>query len=211
MKYVDWSIEGPEISTCNCDWGCPCQFNALPTHGDCRAAVAMQIEKGHFGDVRLDGLRWVSLLAWPGPIHEGRGECLPIVDERADSRQREALLTILSGKETEPGATMFNVFASMIDTIHDPRFAPIEFECDLANCTGRFAVAGIVKASGEPIRNPVSGIAHPARVTLPEGFEYREAMFGSSTTQAGPPIPLDWKNAHGHFTMLHLTPYGPVA
>ena len=26
------------------------------------------------GDVRLDGLHWVSLLAWPGAIHEGEGE-----------------------------------------------------------------------------------------------------------------------------------------
>ena len=31
MAHVDWSIKGPEIATCNCDWGCPCQFNALPT------------------------------------------------------------------------------------------------------------------------------------------------------------------------------------
>ena len=51
MAHVDWNIRGPQISTCNCAWGCPCQFNGLPTHGDCRAAVAMQIEKGHFGSV----------------------------------------------------------------------------------------------------------------------------------------------------------------
>ena len=73
MAYVDWRIKGPELSTCNCDWGCPCQFNALPSRGYCRAAVAMRIDEGHFGEVRLDGLHWVSLLAWPGPIHHGDG------------------------------------------------------------------------------------------------------------------------------------------
>jgi hypothetical protein len=45
MAYVDWRIKGPQLSTCNCQVGCPCQFNALPTHGDCRAAVAMRIDQ----------------------------------------------------------------------------------------------------------------------------------------------------------------------
>ena len=57
MAYVDWSIKGPELSTCSCDWGCPCQFNELPSKRYCRAAVAMRIDEGHFGDVRLDGTR----------------------------------------------------------------------------------------------------------------------------------------------------------
>ena len=132
--------EGPELSTCNCDWGCPCQFNARPTQGHCRAAVGMRIDRGHFGDVRLDGLHWVSLLAWPGAIHEGDGEVLAIVDERADERQRDAILTILAGEETEPGATIFNVLAATLATVHKPQFRPIEFEVDLARRTGRFAV-----------------------------------------------------------------------
>ena len=97
MANVDWRIKGPELSVCNCQVGCPCQFNALPTHGHCRAAVAMRIDQGHFGDVPLDGLHWVSLVAWPGAIHEGDGQCLAVIDERADERQRTALLTILSG------------------------------------------------------------------------------------------------------------------
>jgi hypothetical protein len=84
MAFIDWEIRGPQLSTCNCDWGCPCQFNARPTHGHCRAAVGMRIEQGHFGDVRLEGLHWVVLLAWPGAIHEGGGEVLPIIEERAD-------------------------------------------------------------------------------------------------------------------------------
>jgi len=56
MAYVDWSISGPEIANCNCDFSCPCQFNALPTHGDCRAMTAMRIDKGHFGDLDLSGV-----------------------------------------------------------------------------------------------------------------------------------------------------------
>src|SRR5215472_14845567 len=112
MAHVDWEIEGPEISSCNCNFGCPCQFNALPTHGNCRAAVAFRIDRGHFGDVRLDGLCAGGMFAWPKAIHLGNGECLPLVDERATPEQRGALLTVLSGGETDPGATIFNVFAT---------------------------------------------------------------------------------------------------
>ncbi len=210
MAHVDWEIQGPELVACNCDWGCPCQFNSNPTNGHCRAAVAMRIDKGHFGDVRLDGLHWACCVAWPGAIHEGNGECLPIVDERADERQREALLKIMSGEETEPGATFFNVFAATFTTVHEPRFKPIEFETDMGARKGHFSVPGIVETRGEPMRNPVTGAPLRGRIVLPDGFEYIEAEIGNSITKAGDPIPLDWVHGHAHFAMLHLTPIGPV-
>ena len=102
-----WEIKAKEFSNCNCSYGCPCQFNALPTHGFCEAAVALEIEKGHYGAVKLDGLRMGGIFQWPGPVHEGHGKCQPFVDERADGQQREALLKIMSGQDTEPMATMF--------------------------------------------------------------------------------------------------------
>lgn len=75
MAPVDWYIEGPEFSNCNCDYACPCQFESpRPTHGDCRGFAAVRIEKGYFGDVPLDGLCGAILYAWPGPIYEGNGE-----------------------------------------------------------------------------------------------------------------------------------------
>lgn len=62
--------------------------------------LAMHIDEGHFGDVRLDGLRWAAVAHWPGPLHEGNGTLQAIVDERADEKQTEALLTILSVRFT---------------------------------------------------------------------------------------------------------------
>lgn len=210
MVSAEWVLKGPQLATCNCDFSCPCQFNARPTHGNCRAAVGMRIDEGHLGDVRLDGLHWAGLFAWPGAIHEGRGEALPIVDERADERQREAILTILSGQASEPGATYFDVFASTLETMHEPQFLPIQFEMDLDGRTGRFVVPGVVEARSEPIRNPVTGKEHRARVTLPHGFEYLEAEFASATTRATGPIALDWANAHAHLSMQHIGPHGPI-
>jgi hypothetical protein len=210
MAQVDWEIRGPELVSCNCDWGCPCQFNARPTHGHCRAGIAVRIDKGHFADVGLDGVRFALTAAWPGAIHEGGGEIQPVVDHSADHRQREAVLKIMAGEETEPGATIFNVFANVIETVHEPLFEPIEFEIDIEGRTGRFAVPGLIEARGEPIRNPVTGRPHRARVVLPQGFEYAEAEYGSSTTKATGKIPLDWTGGHAHFAILHLTGKGPV-
>lgn len=210
MTTVDWRIRGPEISTCNCNWGCPCQFNARPSHGHCRAGVAMRIDEGHFGETRLDGLRWAAMFAWPGAIHEGDGEALIILDERSDDAQQAALLGILSGETSRPGATFFNVFASTLSRLHDPVRAPIEFTVDYDTWTGHFSVPGYIDADASPIVNPVSGESHRARVMLPEGFEYREAEFVSSRTRGQGPVPLDWSAGHGHICMLHMTPDGPV-
>ena len=54
--------------------------------GHCEAAVAMEIDEGHYGDVKLDGLRMGGIFQWPGAVHEGRGKCQPFVDERADDQ-----------------------------------------------------------------------------------------------------------------------------
>lgn len=208
MTYVDWRIRGPEISNCNCDWGCPCQFNALPTHGDCRAMTAMHIDQGHFGDVSLDGLKWVGMFAWPKAIHEGHGEAFVVVDDKASPEQREAILTILSGGETEPGATIFNVFATVIDHLHEPAFLPILFEADRERRVGRVSVAGIIETSVDPIRNPITGDEHRARVALPNGFEYKEAEFASGDTNAGGPVSLNWTSSHAHLAILDLSTHG---
>lgn len=73
MTSVRWMMKGREFIHCNCAYGCPCQFNALPTQGHCSAVGAFEIEEGYHGDTRLDGLRGGLIAAWPGAIHEGEG------------------------------------------------------------------------------------------------------------------------------------------
>src|SRR5687768_11169188 len=113
-----WEIQGRELINCNCSYGCPCQFNALPTHGFCEAIGAIAIDKGHYGDVKLDGLKIAIAFKWPGPIHEGKGKGLAVLDSNANPAEREALLKIMSGQDTDPFATMFAVFASTLETFY---------------------------------------------------------------------------------------------
>ena len=109
-----WEIQCRELINCNCAYGCPCQFNDLPSKGFCEAMGAIAVDKGRYGDVRLDGLKLAVVFKWPGAIHEGKGKCQPIVDARASPQQREALLKIMTGQDTEPFATMFAVFATTL-------------------------------------------------------------------------------------------------
>lgn len=212
MAEVDWRIRGSSLTTCNCDIGCPCQFNSLPTKGHCRATMAVEVEEGHFGDVQLDGVRFGVLVAWPGPIHEGGGQAQPFVDESATPEQRDAVLAIMAGEHTDPGATIFNVFAATFATMHEPIVAPIRFEADMEARTGRLSVPGVVDVSCDPIRNPVTGDTHRVRIDIPNGFEYTIAEVAAGTARTGgkAAIALDWQGAHAHLIDLHWTQHGVV-
>lgn len=210
MTMTGWMLKGPEIVTCNCDFSCPCQFNALPTNGDCRAALAMRVDEGYHGDVRLDGLHWVVLAAWPKAIHLGHGEVLAIVEERATQAQRDALLTIISGQDSEPGANFFQIFSTTFEKTHEPLFLPISFEADLNSCEGHFSVPDVVQTKTHPIRNPVTGKPHHPKLVLRSGFEFLEAEFASGTTRSHGAIHLDNHDKHAHLAMLHITGTGLV-
>ena len=205
-----WHIDGRELVNCNCAYGCPCQFNALPTYGNCHAFIGYQIDKGHFGDVRLDGLRAALILSWPGPIHEGNGTMQVIVDERADARQRDALRKIMSGEDTTDMATMWWVYSKMSPNKLETLYKPIEFEMDTQKRTGRLSIPGLAEMTGEPIHNPVTGAEHRVRIDLPHGFEYRIAEIGSASSSVKGQLPMELKNTYGQFAELHLSDKGVI-
>ncbi len=205
-----WEIQARELVNCNCSYGCPCQFNDLPTHGRCEAVVCMQIDKGHYGDVDLSGIRLASIVWWPGPVHEGKGKCQPIVDARASAAQRGAILKIASGEDTDPGKTIFNVFAATYEKVFDPIFAPIDFAVDIDARRGHIKVQGLINTVGEPIKNPVTGDEHRVRIDIPDGFEYRLAEIGSASSTTQGNIPLKLKNTYGQFAHIHLNNHGVV-
>lgn len=210
MPETQWTIKGHEFIHCNCAYGCPCQFNARPTQGNCQAIGFFQVEEGHHGDTTLDGLRMGIIVRWPGAIHEGRGEVVPIVDERASDQQREALLRIMSGEDTEPGATFFQVFSTTFEKVHDPVFTKIDFEIDPDARRARVNVPDLVEARGEPIRNPVTGEEHRARINLPHGFEYDVCEAGRGWAETKGTIALNLEDSHAHFSRLHMTGAGVV-
>ena len=211
MANVKWTIKAREFANCNCSYGCPCQFNGLPTYGDCRAVVGMEIEKGHHGKTKLDGLKTASILKWPGPIHEGKGEALIVIDKRANAAQREALLRILSGQDTEPGATIFNVFASTLTKVHEPIFSQINFKVDVNKRKAQLVVPDLIETRGEPILNPVTGKEHRVRIDMVGGFEYKLAEIGRGWSKTSGPIAYELADSYGQFCNIHLSQSGVVS
>ena len=210
MAMIEWFLKGREFANCNCSYGCPCQFNALPTHGNCMAMCAYRFDEGRFGDVELGGLNAAATWKWPGAVHQGNGMMQLIIDERADAKQREALVTIMSGGETLDRATMWWVYSSMCPTKLEPLFKPIEFEVDVDARRARVVVPGVIETVGEPIRNPVTGAEHRARIDLPNGFEYRLGEVASGTTRATGGVELDFEKTFGLCANLHLSHAGVI-
>jgi hypothetical protein len=210
MSEENWRLEGEWIKDCNCAFGCPCDFNARPTYGDCRGLLGMRIVKGHFGDVNLDGLAFFVVAAWPGPLHEGNGQAQPIIDERASPAQREALFAILSGKNSAAG-TLFHIFSLIIGRMHDPIFAPIQFAFDLPGRRARVSIPGVIEAENEPIRNPVTGAPHRIQVMMPEGFEHHCAEISSARITSTGAITFTVAQGHGSLATVVQTPQGVAA
>ena len=174
-ERVKWNLEADFIQACNCDYGCPCEFSALPTRGFCEGVGAWRINRGQFGDVKLDGLGFGFAAHWPKAIHEGDGTCSLMFDVRADSRQRDALMQIASGKH---GGMPFEIIVQTFSTVLEPLFVPFTFHF---NGRDSLAYAGdAMRVAIEPIKNPVTREPESVRVQHATGFIFKEAECASA-------------------------------
>lgn len=200
MADETWELRGTVFVACNCDYGCPCNFNALPTTGYCEGGWTWSVADGRYGLVSLDGLAFTVVAKWPGAIHEGNGHALILVDERADETQREAIETLVGGDVGGP----WGVLAWTWPTIDGPHAAAYEIEAD--GVSFRVKAGDYLDLESQPIRNPVTGAeVHPGAV-LPEGIVFKESLFGSSTRYAvRNGIELDYP---GKYTAVSRFEYG---
>jgi hypothetical protein len=210
-----WSIDGEWFKNCNCDPGCPCDFNQAPTHGSCEGIIAMSIKEGHFGDVTLDGLKFVGAAYWPGRLDEGDGHIIPIVDETATDEQRQALLTIMSG---QAGGTLFEIFAAICPHVREPIFAPIEFEFDIEARTGRIKAGDVVESTVGTLRGIDPPDPYRVLVRIPDGFEYtgpnneaETALAESLKVSGGEELDYEHSDSHSSMAVVHHEGQVPAA
>jgi hypothetical protein len=171
----NWQLKGKVLVACNCDYGCPCNFNALPTHGKCEGGWVWHIEQGSFRDEPLDGLTFALFAKWPAAIHEGNGEAVILMDNRANPAQRSAVEELLSGKHGGP----WGVLAWTWPTVHGP--FPVAFEIKFDGLNTRVKCGDHLEVEATPIRNPVSGAeVHPG-VLLPEGIIFKKGDLGATS------------------------------
>jgi hypothetical protein len=169
---VPWRLQADYMETCNCDFGCPCNFNGLPTGGRCETLVGYHLRSGLYGDVLLDGVDLVYAASWPRAIHEGSGTLCVYVSEKASPEQRRAISEIVYGRAG--GSGPFVVFAATFRYVLDPQFVPIEMTVE--GKKSHFSVPGLLEASLTPHTDPVSGNEQEVEINLPKGFIWKTAQ-----------------------------------
>ena len=209
MAGKNWQIDGRYVEYCSCDHGCPCEGMADPTYGSCTGLVAFKIDQGFCEEVRLDDLAVVATFYFPRAIHHGQGVLQPIIDERADEAQRNALFYILSGEDQRPG-TMFQIFSIIVETIKSPVFTRIGFDWDLDKRTATIDIDGVVRAHSEPIRNPVTDAEHRMVTVLPDGWVFHEAENASGFAKGIGAIKFDLRGRHSSLAHVAWNPNGLV-
>jgi hypothetical protein len=171
-----WTLKGQVVVACNCDYGCPCNFNARPTTGKCEGGWTWHVDKGRYDDVPLDGLNFSVYVNWPGAIHDGNGEAVTLLDERADTAQRDAIETLIGGDVGGP----WGVLAWTWPNVHGPY--AVSYDVELSGISSRLRAGEVVELQLEPIRNAVTGAESHPGVVLPTGIIFKEGALGASAT-----------------------------
>ena len=173
---IKWYLRGLYLDSCNCDWGCPCQFNAKPTHVNCEGLSAIHITEGKYGNVKLSGLGFIWIGSWPGPIHEGHGKASIYIDNRATAEQFNELSKIITGKAK---GSAFDVYSMTLDHFEEPKRARMTFK--FKGIRSQVQAEGVGESQLEPIKNPVTGKDHRVIIELPAGgFESARMDMASS-------------------------------
>jgi hypothetical protein len=141
-----WSLECDYMESCNCDFGCACNFSGFPNYGRCEALVGYHIRSGNYGNVSLNGLDFIYAASWPRAIHDGNGTMRVYITDQAFAEQRHAIAEIAYGRAKGNGP--FAVFASTMRYTLDAELVAIEMRVD--GKRSRFAVAGVLEVELTP-------------------------------------------------------------
>jgi hypothetical protein len=208
MATPAWNISGQYVETCSCDFVCPCilgQMAVRPSKGSCTFAMAMQVERGSFSEVPLNGLTFIVLGLTPEEMGKGNWSVGLVIDERATAAQRDAIVAIASGAAGGPMAPLSGLIGKFLGAEQ----APIRIERNgkkftvtagkLVDMAGEGAM-GIDPNATEPLYldntgHPVSNrlaVAHASRSHVHAlGLTWDDA----SGKNNGHYAPFNWRSA----------------
>ena len=201
---ANWKIEGQYFETCNCEFICPCitsNLAALPTEGDCKAAITLKIERGEKDGIQLDGVAFIVFMHTPGAMGEGDMTIGLIVDDGASDEQVTAIAAIASGQDGGPMAAL----APLVTKNAGIERCPIQIDVDGASYSVKAgdlvdqAIVGVMSAADDAVPMYLENTAHPAnsRLALAKATHSRFHAFGfdwddASGTRNGHFAPFSW-------------------
>ena len=96
IQQPTYHLKGAVLGGCNCEWGCPCNFEMPLSQGFGEGEYVGSLEQGKYEGVRLDGLNFGMFGHSPAAIHLGNLTTAVIVDVRANPEQKAALASMLT-------------------------------------------------------------------------------------------------------------------
>ena len=208
MTTPAWNISGQYVETCSCDFVCPCilgQMAVRPSKGWCTFAMAMQVERGSFGDVPLNGLVFIVLGMTPEEMGKGNWSIGLVIDERATAAQRDAITAIASGAAGGPMAALSGLIGKFLGAEQ----ASIRIERDgkkftvtagkLVDMAGEGAM-GIDPNATEPMYLENTGHPVSSRLAVAHASRSHVHAFGLTWDDAsgknnGHYAPFNWRSA----------------
>ena len=172
-----WRLRGKGYEFCNCQPGCTCNFSGFPTSpdGSCKAAVATRVVEGHCGGVDLGGIDAVAIIEWPKAIHDGNGKAIFVVPPEVTEEQLGCMAQIFTG---QLGGLPWSILGTTFEIAGVVR-APVNIE-DNGIHSG-FSIPGVGSASGDTLKNPVTGEEHLVAIDLDTGFIWKRGECGQGS------------------------------
>ena len=113
MQSAQWWAQGDLLDACNCELLCPCHvsFRQAATYDTCEAFWGINIQRGAWGQVSLDGLKVAVIALCPHAVmFDGDWDALLFIDDTATAPQEEALIAIFSGEAGGPWSRLAPFF-----------------------------------------------------------------------------------------------------
>lgn len=198
-----YHVKAKSVEACSCRHGCNCQFGGTPNEGKCEFVIGYEVKDGHFGDVDLDGVRAVVAAKYPNAIHEGHGDVVLFIDDRASDEQVNALATILSG---QMGGMPWEALAGTIEHFEGPVRAPIELDIDGQDA--RLRIPGVVELQTTPLRDAVSGEPKEVHINYPKGgFFWNDGNIVTTSTMRAKhgSIDIEWPDKYAATAEVNWT------
>ena len=158
------------------------------------------------------GSRLPAIFRWPGPIHEGKGEGVHVLDRRATPEQRGCPSPHRAGRGHRTRRHHVPGFRPRPATaLHEPIIADYHLRDGHRRAAppARRSTASL-EMRGAPIFNPITGAEHRVRIVQPNGFEFFEAEIGRGCRRRWARSDSSSTDTYGQFAEIHLCQSGMV-
>jgi hypothetical protein len=200
MPTPKWSLRGEYMESCNCDYLCPCIYTnpqEAATHDHCTAVMVFRIDEGHFGETKLNGLKFALVIRSGRVMADGNWILAGVVDDSANDLQRAALAAIAAG---EAGGTPALIRQNLVGDFRGVEFKPIEVHIEGLRRSAAipdilsFEIEGVASRNRSGDSLYIDNTAHPAnrRLALARSKETHVNGFGIALDLAG-------KGNNGHY------------